>query len=59
MDKKKFSIEVTEILQRVIEIMAESSIEAISKVKEMYLNEEIVLDFDDYITTEIEEYNYG
>lgn len=59
MDKKKFSIEVTEILQRVVEIMAESSIDAIVKVKEMYLNEEIVLDFDDYVTTEIEEYNYG
>ncbi len=58
MDKRKFSIEVTEILQRVIEIMAESSIDAISNVKEMYLNEEIVLSFDDYITTEFKEYNY-
>ena len=50
---KTFEIEVNEILSRVICIDAESQSDALLKVKEMYRNEEIVLDADDYIETEI------
>jgi hypothetical protein len=53
-----FKIEVQEFLSRIIEIEAKSAEEAISKVREMYRNEEIVLDSDDYVTTEIEIYEY-
>lgn len=50
---KTFEIEVHEILSRVIRIEAESQSDALLKVKEMYRNEEIVLDADDYKETEI------
>jgi hypothetical protein len=53
-----FKIEVQEFLSRIIEIEAKSAEEAISKVREMYRNEEIVLDSDDYVTTKIEIYEY-
>jgi len=50
-----FKIEVQEFLARTVEIEADSIAEAISQVKEMYRKEEIVLDADDYVRTEIEE----
>lgn len=53
---KIFTIEVKETLSRIIEIEANSNEEAILKTKEMYASEEIVLDSDDYVSTEIEEY---
>lgn len=49
---KKFTVEITETLQRQIEVEAADENEAISKVKEMYRNEEVVLDAGDYIDTE-------
>lgn len=52
-----FKIEIQEFLSRIIEVEAENIDEAVSKAKEMYQNEEIVLDNEDYVTTEIEEYN--
>ena len=52
-----FKIEVREFLSRIIEIEASSGEEAVSKVKSMYKNEEIVLDSEDYVATEIEEYD--
>jgi len=52
-----FKIEVREFLSRIIEIEASSGEEAVSKVKAMYKNEEIVLDSEDYVATEIEEYD--
>jgi len=52
-----FKIEIQEFLSRIVEIEAENIDEAISKVKELYHKEEIVLDSDDYVTTEIEEYS--
>jgi len=54
-----FKIEVKETLSRIIEIEANSMDEAYSKVREMYRNEEIVLDENDYVDTdfiEIEDY---
>jgi hypothetical protein len=50
---KTFEIEVCEILSRIVRVKAENQNDAILKVKEMYRNEEIVLDADDYIDTEI------
>lgn len=49
-----YNIEIQEFLSKVVEVKAASVEEAISKVKEMYYNEEIVLDADDYVTTEID-----
>lgn len=49
---KKFTVEITETLQRQIEVEAADENEAISKVEEMYRNEEVVLDSGDYIDTE-------
>jgi hypothetical protein len=48
-----FKIEVHEVLSRVVRVEAESQNDAISKVKNMYRNEEIVLDAEDYEYTEI------
>lgn len=49
---KKFTVEITETLQRQIEVEAADKNEAISKVREKYYNEEVVLDSGDYIDTE-------
>jgi len=49
----KFKIEVQEYLSRTVEIEANNSDEALSKVKEQYQKEEIVLDAEDYVTTDI------
>ena len=46
---KKYKVEITEILQRTIEIEANSEIEAETKVKQMYDEQEIILDYQDYI----------
>lgn len=49
---KKFTVEITETLQRQIEVEAEDENEAISKAEDMYRNEEVVLDSGDYIDTD-------
>lgn len=49
---KKYRIEVTELLGRVVEIVADSNKEAIQTVKAMYNNSTIVLDASDYVITE-------
>ena len=52
-----FKIEVQEFLSRIIEVEANSKDEAIAKVCELYSLEEIVLDSDDYVTSEIKVYD--
>lgn len=47
-----YKIEVKETLSRIIEIKATSEDEAFSKIRDLYRNEEIVLDSDDYVDTE-------
>jgi hypothetical protein len=47
-----FKIEVKETLSRTIEVEANSTEEALDKIKALYKNEEIVLDADDCIDTE-------
>ena len=54
---EKFKVEIQEFLSRIIEVEAETKDEAISKVRELYRNEEIVLDSNDYVSTEIEVYD--
>lgn len=51
---KKYKVEITETLQKIVEIEADSLDDAIAITKEKYFNEEIVLDETNYIDTEIE-----
>jgi len=53
---KTFEFEVKELLSRIIEVEAETENDAYLKVKEMYKNEEIVLDSSDYVDTEINKF---
>ena len=49
---KKYRIEVTEVLSRVVEIVAEDDEKALQTVKAMYQNSDLVLDASDYVLTE-------
>ena len=51
---KTFEIEIKETLSKTIEIEANSIEEAIEKATLLYNNEEIVLNSDDYLDTEID-----
>jgi hypothetical protein len=50
----KIKIEITETLQKTIEVDAENEHEAYKIVKEKYRNSEIILDDTSYIDTEFE-----
>ena len=50
---KKYSIEVLEVLSRIVEVEASDEKEAIELVRQMYRKCEIVLDDSDYKMTEI------
>ena len=49
---KKYRIEVTEFLSRIVEIAAEDDKNALQTVKAMYRNCDLVLDASDYVETE-------
>ena len=49
---KKYSIEVLEVLSRIVEVEASDKEDAIERVRQMYRKCEIVLDDSDYIKTE-------
>ena len=49
---KKYHIEVSEVLSRVVEVVAQDEDEAIQTVKAMYRNCDLVLDASDYVLTE-------
>ena len=49
----KYRVEITEYLQKAIEVDAKDEKEAYSKVKQMYDDEEIVLSADDFTGREI------
>ena len=49
----KYIVQIEEILQRVVEVEAESKDEAWKKVSQQYKDEEIVLDSSDYVDTTI------
>ena len=48
----KYRINIEELLSRVVEVEAENEEEAEEKVREMYMNEEIVLDASDFQSVE-------
>ena len=48
----KVKVEITEILQKTIEVDASDVNDALLKVEELYYKENIVLDYSDYIDTE-------
>ena len=50
---KKYSIEVLEVLSRIVEVEASDEEDAMEKVWQMYRKCEIVLDDSDYKMTEI------
>ena len=50
---KKYIVEITETLQKQIELEAETGTDAIAIVKQMYRNGNIVLSAEDYVDTEI------
>jgi len=50
---KKYSIEVLEVLSRIVEVEAVNEDDAIERVRQMYRKCEIVLDDSDYKVTEI------
>ena len=51
---KKFLIEITETLQRLIYVEAESMEDALSEIRNQYKKEDIVLDESDYVNTQFE-----
>lgn len=53
---KKYKIEVEEVLQKVIEVEAESAEEAIKNVREKYYNDELELDYMDLMDVEFREF---
>lgn len=50
--EKEFKVEIKEILSRIVTIKAKSEEEAYQKVKQLYKNEEIVLDDNDFLDVE-------
>ena len=54
---EKYKVEITEYLQRIINVEAETADDAVSKIEDDYKKEKIVLDADDFIDKDIEIYN--
>ena len=52
---KTFYISVTETLNKIVEVQAESSEEALRKVEDAYDADEFELDYDDYVDVEFED----
>ena len=50
---KTFEFKIQEVLSRTIEVEAETEDKAYLKIKDMYREEEIVLDNSDFVETEI------
>lgn len=53
---EKYTIEITETLQKQITVEAPSKLEAYIKAKLMYRNGDVVLNADDYVDTKFEVY---
>ena len=52
---KKYKIEITETLQRVVDVKAKSKNDAIKKIAQQYKDEKIVLGWEDFVGVEFEE----
>lgn len=53
---KKYKIEIEEVLQKIVEIEANSLDEALDIVQNKYYNQEYILDYDDYKGVDFKEY---
>ncbi|MCR5786108.1 MAG: hypothetical protein K6G28_00180 [Acholeplasmatales bacterium] len=53
----KYKVEITEYLQRTVDVEAESEEDAVANVEEQYDKCNIVLDYSDFVKKEIEIYN--
>ncbi|MCL2124707.1 MAG: DpnD/PcfM family protein [Oscillospiraceae bacterium] len=53
-----YQVEITETLQRIVAVEAKDEQSAVVAVRQMYRNEEIVLDSSDYIDTKIERFTH-
>ena len=51
---KEFKVEITETLQKTITIIAKDENAAIREARDLYFDEEVVLDSDDYVDTDFE-----
>ena len=56
--KRAFQIEIVETLNNIVEVNAENEQEALSKVRDMYRNEEVILYPDDFIDTRFNIFKY-
>lgn len=56
-DTKKYVVYITETLQRKVIVEAKSLTEAEEKAQEAYENEEITLDYNDYLQVEFDARN--
>lgn len=56
-DTKKYVVYVTETLQRKVIVEAKSLTEAEEKAQEAYENEEITLDYNDYLQVDFDARN--
>ena len=52
---KTFYISVTETLNKIVEVHAEDSSEALQKAEDAYYNGEIELDYNDMVDTDFED----
>lgn len=48
---KIFQIEIVETISNIVEVVADEEQDALLKAQEMYRNEDIILDSEDYIDT--------
>ena len=53
-EEQEYTVEITETLQRTVVVKAKNKSEAIEMAKEIYRDEEVVLDYNDLISTEFE-----
>lgn len=52
MEVKEFEVEVLEYLSRTVTVKATNEVDALILTKKKYFNEDIILDENDYMTTE-------
>ena len=45
----RYKVEITETLQKTVEVEANNKEEALDKVMKMYKNEEVILDYNDFV----------
>lgn len=50
----RYKVIITKVYEKIIEVEAANACEAEEKVKEMYVNNEILLTSDDFVDVEIE-----